>query len=194
MDASDVLRLEVRNFQSPERWDWALTTAAGQLLDDHEVRLDRESLEYQAMTRLQFYVRWRAEPERPLESEEEFLGQIGQWMGERVFGDVGRKLVEWGPVTALVVVPSDAGVLRHWPFELAWVDGQPLALQEVSLVFDVSDVSTQGPSRAKVKIGERLRMLAVFSLPARSRCCSSASNAMSWSAPSSVSPRARAGA
>ena len=166
MDASGVLRLEVRDFQAPEHWDWALTTAAGELLDYHEVRLDPGSPEYQAMTRLQFYVRWRAEPERPLESEEEFLGQIGQWMGERVFGDIGRKLVDWGPVTALVIVPSAAGVLRHWPFELAWVDGRPLALQEVSLVFDVSDASAQGPSRPKAKIGERLRMLAVFSLPA----------------------------
>ena len=166
MDASDVLRLEVRNFQGPERWDWALTTAVGELLAYHEVRLDPESLEYKAMTRLQFYVRWRAEPERPLESEKEFLGQVGQWMGERVFGDVGRKLVEWRPVTALVVVPSGARILRHWPFELTWVDGQPLALQEVSLLFDVSDVPAQGASRAKVPIGNRLRMLAVFSLPA----------------------------
>jgi hypothetical protein len=166
VDASDVLRLEVRNFQGPERWDWALSTAAGEHLAYHEVRLDPESLEYQAMTRLQFYVRWRAERERPLESEAEFLGQVGQWMGERVFGDIGRTLVEWRPVTALVVVPSGAEVLRHWPFELAWVDGQALAMQEVSLVFDVSGGAVQGLSRAKVPIGERLRMLAVFSLPA----------------------------
>ena len=163
MDASDVLRLEVRNFRSTAQWDWALKNAAGELLGYHEVRLDPKSLEYQAMSRLQFYVRWRADPKRPLESEEEFLGQVGQWLGERVFGDVGRKLVEWRHVTALVVVPPGAEELRHWPFELAWVDGRPLALQQVSLLFDVP---AEGSNRPKVPIGKRLRMLAVFSLPA----------------------------
>ena len=166
MDTSEILRLEAQHFQGPERWDWALMTTAGKLLAHHEVKLDPKSLEYKAMTRLQFYMRWYADPERPLESEQEFLGQVGQWMGERVFGDVGRKLVERRPVTALVVMPSGAENLPHWPFELAWVDGQPLAMQEVSLLFDVSDVPAQGSSRTKAKIRKRLRMLAVFSQPA----------------------------
>lgn len=164
MDASDVLRLEVRNFQGPAQWDWALTTAAGEFLGDHEVRLDPQSPEYKAMTRLQFYVRWHADPERPLESENEFLGRVGQWMGEQILGDVGRKLVEQRPAIALVVVPQDAEVLRHWPFELAWVGGQPLARQEVSLVFSVP---AENPVRRKEPIGKRLRMLAVFSLPSQ---------------------------
>jgi CHAT domain len=48
--------------------------------------------------------------------------------------------------------------------ELAWADGAPLAVQDVSLVFDVGDPE-RAPS-AKAPVGERLRMLAVFSLPA----------------------------
>ena len=61
VDGSEALRLEAQNFQGPAHWDWALTTAAGEHLACHEVRLDPESMEYQAMTRLQFHVRWHSD-------------------------------------------------------------------------------------------------------------------------------------
>ena len=163
MTGSDVLRLEVRHFRDAENWDWALKDAAGQHLAAHSVRIDSASPQYRAMGRLPVHVRWEADPERLLESEAEVLGRVGRWMGEEVFGAVGRALVEHSPATALVVVGPNAAVLRHWPLELAWVGQQPLACQDVSLVIDVDRGET---TRAKKPVGERLRMLAAFSLSA----------------------------
>ena len=48
------------------------------------------------------------------------------------------------------------------PLELAHVNGQPLALQDVSLVFEIQG---EDPHVARQPVGDRLRMLAVFSLP-----------------------------
>jgi len=87
---SDVLRLEVRHFRDAENWDWALKDAAGQHLAAHSVRIDSASPQYRAMGRLPVHVRWEADPERLLESEAEVLGRVGRWMGEEVFGAVGR--------------------------------------------------------------------------------------------------------
>lgn len=163
MPSPDALRLEVRRFRDPENWDWALTDAAGQHLAAHSVRIDPASPHYQAMGRLPVHVRWKADAERLLESEAEVLGQVGRWLGEEVFGAVGRALVEHSPVTALVVVGPDAAALRYWPLELAWVGQQPLACQDVSLVIDVDQGET---TLAKKQVGESLRLLAVFSLSA----------------------------
>jgi hypothetical protein len=160
----DALRLEVQDFLGLTRWRWLLTDPHGVFVADHRVDLDPGCLEYEAMNRLQFQVRWQADPQRPLASQAEFLARVGRWMGEQVLGAVGEALVEQAPATALVVVPAGAEVLVQWPLELAWADGAPLAVQDVSLVFDVGDPDRAGP--AKVPVGERLRMLAVFSLPA----------------------------
>jgi CHAT domain len=167
MAAPDVFRLEVEPFQDPTRWRWVLRDPAGGFVEDHPVALDPECLEYQAMTGLQFATRWhgRADPERPLASEAEFLERVGRWMGEQIFGKVGDVLVDLAPVTANVVAPAEARMLLHQPFELAWVGSKPLALQNVSLVFDIGEPPRWRPT--KQPIGERLRMLAVFSLPAQ---------------------------
>jgi tetratricopeptide (TPR) repeat protein len=54
-------------------------------------------------------------------------------------------------------------VLAYRPLELAYVEGRPLAVQQVSLVVQPAGTATDGGSKAGV--GEWLRMLAVFSLP-----------------------------
>jgi hypothetical protein len=74
---------------------------------------------------------------------------------------VGRQIVAAAPVTVRVEVPDSAEFLLFRPLELAYVDGIPLARRgDVSLVYDVG-----APGRSKQDIDERLRMLAVFSLP-----------------------------
>jgi hypothetical protein len=164
MADSDALRLEIRDFHDAANWDWVLKDAGGQYLAAHLVRLDLASPEYRAMTQLPVHLRWEADPDRLLESQAEVLGRVGRWMGERVFGEVGPALADRAPVTALVIVPPGAESLRHWPLELAWVGQHPLALHEVSLVIDVGRHNAKAGKEA---IGERLRMLAAFSLSAR---------------------------
>jgi hypothetical protein len=64
-------------------------------------------------------------------------------------------------VTVRVRVPAGAEALLQRPFELAHAEGRPLALQDVSLVFEAAG----GVTGARAPVGERLRMLAVFSVP-----------------------------
>jgi hypothetical protein len=58
--------------------------------------------------------------------------------------------------------PDAAAGLLCVPLEMAHVRGRALAVQDVSLVFEVQG---EDPPVARQPIGERLRMLAVFSLP-----------------------------
>src|SRR5690606_8661014 len=85
--------------------------------------------------------------------------------GARVLGErVGARIVERAPVTVRVRVPPEAELLLLRPSELAHVDGVPLAARgDVSLVYEV-----ETPARGKPPVGDRLRMLAVFSLPTES--------------------------
>ncbi len=64
-------------------------------------------------------------------------------------------------MTVRVQVPAGAEFLVFRPWELAHVDGVPLAARgDVALVYDLA-----GASQAKAPLGAALRMLAVFSLP-----------------------------
>jgi tetratricopeptide (TPR) repeat protein len=65
-------------------------------------------------------------------------------------------------VVVQVTLPVAADYLLYRPLELAHVDGLPLAVQDVSLVFEVDGEARE---TAKQPIDERLRLLAVFSLP-----------------------------
>src|SRR5690606_15753112 len=93
------------------------------------------------------------------------LAQVGAWLGVRMLGErVGARIAERAPVTVRVRVPPEAEFLLARPLELAYVDGMPLAARgDVSLVYEV-----EPPARKKLPVGERLRRVAVFSLPTES--------------------------
>jgi hypothetical protein len=157
------LRLRVEGFQDAEHWRWLLQDSQGKFVADHQVALDTTEPEYQGFVDLAGFLRDRAVPDRRLASEADLVDRVGGWVGERVLGAaVGRAIVNQSPVVVRVGLPVDADVLLYRPLELAHVDGVPLAVQDVSLVFEV-DGEARGA--AKQEIGERLRMLAVFSLP-----------------------------
>jgi tetratricopeptide (TPR) repeat protein len=157
------LRLRVEGFQDAEHWRWLLQDSQGKFVADHRVALDTTESEYQGFVDLAGFLRDRAVPDRRLASEAELVDRVGGWVGKQVLGEaVGRAIVAESPVVVRVALPVDADVLLYRPLELAHVDGQPLAVQDVSLVFEVDG---EALGAAKQPIGERLRMLAVFSLP-----------------------------
>jgi hypothetical protein len=157
-----MLRLEVLDFEGPAAWRWRLTDDdGGRFLADAQVRLDSGAWQFEAFGDLDDYLRWNAAPDRRTESEKELVAGVGAWIGECVFGDVGRAMVKRAPVTVRVEVPAEAEVLAYRPLELAWVDGQPIGAQDVSMVIDMAGAER----RPSASIGDRLRMLAVFSLP-----------------------------
>jgi hypothetical protein len=153
--------------KDPWHWFWRLKDERGTLLAHHEVSLDRTDWRAQAFTDLYRYVRQHADPGRRSHSTAELLGQVGAWAGEHVLGAVGPAIVEQGtPVTVRVELPADQALadgLQYLPLELAHVQGKPLALQDVSLVFEVCPAGAA--PRDKDPTVKRLRMLAVFSLP-----------------------------
>jgi len=91
------------------------------------------------------------------------LGRIGAWLGPTLLGPIAERILQHGtPSVVRVIVPPEAEGLLYFPLELAHAKDKPLSLQDVSLVFEVKG---EAPSIVPEPIGDRLRVLAVFSLP-----------------------------
>jgi hypothetical protein len=69
----------------------------------------------------------------------ELLGRVGAWIGSVALGErIGRAMVNAAPVTVRVQVPAGAQFLAFRPWELAHVDGVPLAARgDVALVYEL---------------------------------------------------------
>jgi hypothetical protein len=158
----DRLRLEITRYTAPHQWYWALSDSAGGFVADNEVDLDPASWQCEAFARLGRFLRVNVDPGHPLSSEAEIVDRVGRWIGENIFGPIGPALTDRAPATVEVIFPTEARALMFRPWELAVAGDLPLARQEVSLVM-VPPAAVSG--RGKDAIGDRLRMLAVFSLP-----------------------------
>ena len=159
------LRLEARDFAGPGRWRWVLTGPGGEFVADHEVRLDTGCWQFEAFTGLARYLRWRVSPDRRIAHEAEIVADVGAWIGEQVLGAVGAAMAAARPATVRVVVPTDppeAAQLMFVPLELGHSGGRPLAAQNVTLVMQHG---ADGSVPAVVPVGERLRVLGLFSMP-----------------------------
>jgi hypothetical protein len=158
-----VLRLEVREFRDLARWRWVLLDdASGALVADHEVRLNGKSWQYEAFGDLQGYLRWHMAPDRRVEDEARIVNEVGAWTGSQVLGPIADALVKRRPATVRVVVPPGAEVLLFRPLELAHAGGKPLSVQDVTFVMEAGTSDRPNPA----PVGERLRVLGLFSLPA----------------------------
>jgi hypothetical protein len=116
-----------------------LTDVGGAFLADHAVTVDRTDRFYQAFVDLYPYLRYYAVPDRPLDHEAELLADVGQWIGEQVWGPVGEKQVAAAPVTVHGHLPTAIAGLGYRPLDLGDVQGRPLAVQEVRLIFEVGE-------------------------------------------------------
>lgn len=153
-----VLRLEVLDYTDPARWLWRLTDN-GVFLADHQVVIDRNAWQFEAFTDLHRYLKWNAAPDRRLAHEADLVGQVGDWISEVVLGPIcGTLATQRRPVR--VEIPQDAGGLAYLPWELARFEGRTLAEYRVGFIIDQPHRSL-----AKAPVGDRLRMLAIFSLP-----------------------------
>jgi tetratricopeptide (TPR) repeat protein len=158
------LRLAAVDFAGLDRWRWVLNDAAGTLIADHEVRLDATCWQYEAFTDLLGYLSWNVTPDQRAQDEARIVGELGAWIGAQVLGPVATALAGATPTTVRVVLPPDAAWLAFRPLELAHAGGKPLAAQDVTLVIDTS----VGTGR-KAPMGDRLRVLGLFSLPEGAR-------------------------
>lgn len=159
-----TLRLQAAEFSDEAHWLWRLTDDHGVLVAEHAVTLDSQESEYAGFMSLYQFVRWHADPEHGVEGEQTLVERVGRWIGERVWGAVGEAIVKSArraPVVVRVSLPDEAESLLYRPFELGIVAGRSLALQDVSLVFQLASEDAY----EKAPIGERLRILALFSVP-----------------------------
>ena len=161
----DELRLEACRFVNLARWQWVLTEASGKPMAEHEVRLDPGHWQFEAFTNLQEYLRWHVAPDRRIEDEARIVAEVGEWMGMHVFGPVAPAMVSASPATVRVVVPNEGRSLLFRPLELARMNGRSLALQGVTLVMQPNSDAPE----AATKVGSRLRVLGLFSLPQEGR-------------------------
>lgn len=159
-----VLTLE---YQDDTHWRWLLSDADGRFLEEQEVTLDAADPTYEIFEDLPRQLSFN-ENVRPAE---EMLAELGAWMGAKVFGKVGEKLLAYERDPACVVrvrVPPEAQNLLFRPFELAHLGGKPLAERGLRLVYTVAHAPGGKPVRAAPKDAdapETLRVLGVFSLP-----------------------------
>lgn len=155
------LHLDVAEF-SPDAWRWTLTDHAGAYIQHDNVRLDRTHACYRALLDLPGYLSVHAAPDRRRQDEQRLIADVGDWVGMQVLGQaIARKLRERShpSVVVRVRVPAAAQFLLTLPLEIARIDGAPLA--GVSFVFQAADDTPP----AVEPIGERLRLLALFSVP-----------------------------
>jgi CHAT domain/AAA ATPase domain len=161
-----VLVLDAVEIDGRFRWRWLLSDgASGALLGDRVVRLDPEAADTEAFLDIYRFLRWEAAPDRRVASEAELVEQVGAFIGAYALGEsVGRVIADHAPVTVRIRVPAAAQWLAFLPWELAHVDGRPLAARgDVCLVYDLAgnDASTA----QKAPVARAVRMLGVFSLP-----------------------------
>lgn len=138
----ESLVLRARDVRSATQWRWVLEAPGGAFLADHAVALDPErQREVEALRDLPVYL-WRyAAPDRRDLEERRLLHDLGGWIGAQVLGPrITTLILERAPVTVRVVFPPSAADLLTLPLDLAHLGGakdEPLALQEVSLVFEI---------------------------------------------------------
>jgi tetratricopeptide (TPR) repeat protein len=137
-----------------------LTDRAGAFVADHAVRLDPGHWQYEAFADLLGYLSWHAPPDRRREEEARIVAEVGAWIGSEVLGPIAGALARDRPATVRVVVPEAAQALLFRPLELAHAGGRPLSAQDVTLVMQAGREDGD-----VLPVGERLRVLGLFSLP-----------------------------
>jgi hypothetical protein len=163
MARGDILILEAADFQDPEHWRWVLKDIQGKFLADFEVSLNSSDPNYIAFQDLQSFLEANSSPDRWLEDQARLIQQVGSWIGREALGRVGERIAKFSsPVTVKVLVPPEASGLIYRPWEMVLLGDKPLAMRNVSLVFEISG---EKPIITPVPMQDRLRMLAVFSLP-----------------------------
>jgi CHAT domain len=161
------LVLEAVDVTGPWQWRWLLTDGdTGAPLADHEVTLDPAADQVARFADLYGHVRWRAAPDRRTQDEARLVAEASVWAGRELLGErIGSVIAGAAPVTVLVRVPALAGAVLGWPLELAYTGGRPLAAWgDVAFVYDLAPDGIRGD---KAGVSGVLRVLAVFSQPAR---------------------------
>lgn len=157
-----ALTLRAVDVSGPTRWRWELSDGS-RAVAVHEVELDPSTVEYAAFEDLYGYLR-RSPGTDPIAAGAGLVERVGAWAGEHVLGSaIGAVLAGYDGQTVRVEIPAGAEFMLDRPLELSHVDGRPLVRRDVALVYTWTGDRPAG----KEPVGDRLRILALFSMPSR---------------------------
>ena len=152
-------RLTASDYRGPDSWRWRLVDAHGQSTD-HQVTLDTADWQYQAARDLRGFVAEHARGS--LEEEARIVEAVGNWVGDRILGELGPLMVQYRPAVVTVTLPDSTDDLAIMPLELARIHGKHLSLHNVTMV----TAGAEDPDLLPVPVSDspptRLRVLAVF--------------------------------
>jgi tetratricopeptide (TPR) repeat protein len=142
-----------------------LSDESGRAVADHQVDLDEADPLYAAFNDLYRYLAQHRVPTDWVGSEASIVDAVGAWVGRHVLGGrLGAALTG----TVRVIVPTAADFLLDRPLELGHVQGVPLARRGVALVLCLQPPQgSSATAAAKAPVSDRLRILALFSMPSR---------------------------
>lgn len=133
----DTLHLDIVDFEEPNHWRFALQSQDRTFLAENAVAIDRADPHYRGFIGLPDYLEhYAVDRETRDEQERKLVDRLGAWIADTVFGPIAAKIVAHNPVVVRVAVPEAAEALLTLPFELAHAGGRPLALLDVSLVYE----------------------------------------------------------
>lgn len=152
-----TLLLDVIRFESRDRFDLQLSGERGLVLAEHSVELRDDDPLREAWLDFERASRDRARPS-------DFASRAGDWIGERILGPVGERLLERTPAVVRVRYPVDPRLARELalrPWELARVQTRWTAREGIVFLHEVPE--EHGPWTPEA--ASELRILAVFPSP-----------------------------
>lgn len=143
-------RLSIADWTGPSSWTWRLTGEAGAPIVQQRVAVNPDD-PMLALVRDLYRNLWRMDDT----SGQPLLTRVGDFVGDRLLGEVGRALAAQTPVTVRVELPAELTTLLAVPFELAPLGGVRFCY--------VPEGAVPPPAPS-----ESARILAVFALPGES--------------------------
>jgi tetratricopeptide (TPR) repeat protein len=161
--AGGSLLLEVTDFKDPQHWRWVLKDGSGNFIQDYEVSLDSSDPKYRALVDLEGYLDHYSSPDKWVQDETRLMDDVGKWISLNVLGPIADKLGSYiRPITIHVKVPQQASGLVQMALEMAVVKSKPLSQRNFSFVYELEG---DRPAGEPEPIGDKLKMLAIFSQP-----------------------------
>jgi tetratricopeptide (TPR) repeat protein len=155
------MHLYLTDWHSATQWRWELRNEQGNFLADYQVNLDAGAEEHEGLENLAGWLdKWRL-----LRGDTQSLEVLGTWLGTQLFAGLRDAILKNREFPATVIpmhLPVEAQNLVYYPFELAHLDGTPLARLGIRFIYQIGADPAGKPKPAPQP---SLRVLAVFSLP-----------------------------
>lgn len=109
----DTLHLDISDYKDPDHWRFVLKSQDGAFLAEHAVALDRADAHYRGFIDLPYLDHYAADRDKRDEQERALVGELGAWIGEKVFGPIATKIVAQSSAAPTRPSPPPAALPRR---------------------------------------------------------------------------------